>query len=115
MTNNHIRLTDDNFENHIGRYDESKGALLKYRFSNYDIEQYDLIGLDNNWHYGILCDVSYIEDLRTTQYKYGDILTVCHDLMKAQRFYDLWVWKISDGGKKETIGLNSHDVYLVKP
>ena len=111
MTSKYIRLTEANLENHLGLHGDSKGSLLKYRLSKWGLAYYDINTLDNDWSYAILCEVSYL----TSQWGLPVVadISTCDD--SSLKCYDIWVWNISDGGIKESLGLDNCDIYLIKP
>jgi len=102
-----VKITNDNLENYLKLEDLSRGALIKFRYSDFNVLQYDLDSLDNDWNYGIICDVTCV------------LVTKADLLLKGLgsgyvKVYDLWIWNITEGGAKEFLGLTSHEIYLVK-
>tara|TARA_R110002153_G_scaffold86154_1_gene214232 strand:+ start:118 stop:516 length:399 start_codon:yes stop_codon:yes gene_type:complete len=122
MIDRQIRLTQDNLENHLGLYDESKGVLLKYRLSDWGTVYYDISCLHNDWHYGILSEIAYISPQWCMPPKQGSSVTTrlvdmqehSADVNSTRVYYDLWVWSITDGGAKESLSLDAYEIYLIK-
>jgi len=80
-----------------------KGNLVKYRFNDTTLFDYELSSTENEWYKGIISDVFWFIN--------SNKLSVNPD--KDAICYDLKVHNITDGGKSETINLELYEIFLI--
>ncbi len=83
-----------------------KGALLRYRFSDYQLIDYGLDATDNEWHYGIISETHwYINMSIANIYEVPQEECVCYDLSVHNMTL----------GTREMINIELYEIQIVIP
>ena len=109
--NRFVKLTASNADDLYDKGLMAKGNLVKYRWAGTMIHYYGLDETDNRWCVGIVSCVHrlgfYQSSLQIVQDEEGL-------REKDRNIYDLMVYVARGHAEKETICIDTHEIYLAK-
>lgn len=111
MNDRFIRLTNDNASKLYDLGYLSIGNLAKYRWLEMNMLSYGLDAKDNDWHTGIVSH-TYKAGFVRNSYR----LTVDNNGIsdKIEYLYDIIVYTSDPSLPRETISIDTHEIYLAK-
>jgi|DEB0MinimDraft_6_1074348.scaffolds.fasta_scaffold176079_2 hypothetical protein len=111
MNDRFVRLTNENATELYDLGYLGIGNLAKYRWLETNVLSYGLDDKDNNWHTGI---VSHTYKAGFVRNSYKVIVNDKGISDKIEYLYDIIVYTSDPSLPRETISIDTHEIYLAK-